>query len=150
MATTRHTPARPSAAGLARLARRVDGVEYLVHVVAAALLRAREAGLADRELDVPEDGVVAFLEALGDGLALFMGEIPGGRSVTRARPPGVRPGVCGFCGCTEARPCPGGCGWANAERTICRRCDAELVELRRVALEPARPARQSASRRARR
>jgi hypothetical protein len=122
----------PAADGLARLAGRVEGVEYLVHVVAAALLRALEAVRVGPVLDGPAIGFGSFLEALGDGLAPFRAEIPGGSSVTRPRPPGVRPGVCGFCGCTEARPCPGGCGWANAERTLCTRCDAELATLPRT------------------
>lgn len=29
------------------------------------------------------------------------------------------PGTCRFCSCTEDKPCPGGCGWANEEETIC-------------------------------
>jgi hypothetical protein len=28
-------------------------------------------------------------------------------------------GVCRFCGCTEARACPGGCYWVDAEQTVC-------------------------------
>jgi ParB family chromosome partitioning protein len=29
------------------------------------------------------------------------------------------PGTCRFCGCTERKPCKGGCSWANDEETIC-------------------------------
>jgi hypothetical protein len=32
------------------------------------------------------------------------------------------PGVCRVCGCSEPLACPGGCGWANPERTLCTRC----------------------------
>jgi hypothetical protein len=28
-------------------------------------------------------------------------------------------GVCRFCGCTERRPCDGGCAWADPDDTIC-------------------------------
>ena len=31
-------------------------------------------------------------------------------------------GVCRVCGCTEDSPCPGGCAWADKERTICTTC----------------------------
>jgi hypothetical protein len=31
-------------------------------------------------------------------------------------------GVCTSCGCTDARACDGGCGWANPEHTICTTC----------------------------
>lgn len=34
----------------------------------------------------------------------------------------ARVGVCKTCGCTETRPCPGGCSWANEEHTFCTRC----------------------------
>jgi hypothetical protein len=29
---------------------------------------------------------------------------------------------CQICGCTEDRACPGGCSWANPQRTLCSRC----------------------------
>ncbi len=32
------------------------------------------------------------------------------------------PDVCQVCGCTWDRACPGGCAWANAERTLCTAC----------------------------
>jgi hypothetical protein len=34
-------------------------------------------------------------------------------------------GLCGSCGCTDARACPGGCVWANASATLCSRCALE-------------------------
>lgn len=32
-------------------------------------------------------------------------------------------GRCQVCGCTETRPCPGGCAWANADQNLCTCCD---------------------------
>jgi hypothetical protein len=29
---------------------------------------------------------------------------------------------CKICGCTEQDACPGGCGWADPDRTLCTRC----------------------------
>lgn len=34
----------------------------------------------------------------------------------------ARPGVCRWCRCSHTDPCPAGCGWANAERTLCTAC----------------------------
>jgi hypothetical protein len=31
-------------------------------------------------------------------------------------------GTCRRCGCTAFLGCPGGCCWANAERTLCNLC----------------------------
>jgi hypothetical protein len=36
-------------------------------------------------------------------------------------------GRCQLCGCTNTRPCPGGCGWFNHAHTLCTRCAAILV-----------------------
>lgn len=36
-------------------------------------------------------------------------------------------GRCQLCGCTYFSPCPGGCGWLNADRTLCTRCAALIV-----------------------
>lgn len=33
-----------------------------------------------------------------------------------------RPGVCRWCRCTYIEPCPQGCGWADAEQTLCTCC----------------------------
>jgi hypothetical protein len=33
-----------------------------------------------------------------------------------------KPGTCRVCGCTRRYDCMGGCGWADAEHTICSRC----------------------------
>ena len=30
--------------------------------------------------------------------------------------------MCERCGCTERFGCEGGCGWVNAEQTLCSRC----------------------------
>lgn len=38
-------------------------------------------------------------------------------------------GTCMMCGCTETAACAGGCGWADATRTLCTRC-AESVPAR--------------------
>ncbi len=35
---------------------------------------------------------------------------------------GHRPGTCWICGCTQDRACPGGCAWANLQRTVCTSC----------------------------
>jgi hypothetical protein len=32
------------------------------------------------------------------------------------------PGKCRWCGCTYKEPCPGSCGWANREHTLCTAC----------------------------
>lgn len=32
------------------------------------------------------------------------------------------PGRCRWCQCTHERPCPEGCGWANAAQTLCTAC----------------------------
>jgi hypothetical protein len=37
-------------------------------------------------------------------------------------------GTCCVCGCTEDRPCPGGCSWTDPEKTLCSRCNSELRE----------------------
>lgn len=34
----------------------------------------------------------------------------------------ITPGVCAVCGCSEPFACDGGCGWADATRTLCTRC----------------------------
>jgi hypothetical protein len=34
----------------------------------------------------------------------------------------LKPGVCRWCGCTERDPCPGGCGWADRQQTLCTSC----------------------------
>jgi hypothetical protein len=34
----------------------------------------------------------------------------------------VTAGTCQWCGCQQATPCPGGCGWANAAQTLCTAC----------------------------
>lgn len=31
-------------------------------------------------------------------------------------------GICSDCGCTEEKPCEGGCSWTNETRTLCSRC----------------------------
>lgn len=31
-------------------------------------------------------------------------------------------GRCRFCGCTLYSPCPGACGWANSQQTVCTSC----------------------------
>jgi hypothetical protein len=31
----------------------------------------------------------------------------------------ARTGTCAICGCTYYSPCPEGCGWANADQTLC-------------------------------
>ena len=45
----------------------------------------------------------------------------------------LTPGVCRFCGCTEAAACPGGCRWMDAEETLCSACvphlDRETLDL---------------------
>jgi hypothetical protein len=33
--------------------------------------------------------------------------------------PGLTPGVCRYCRCTEQRACPNGCVWVDEERTLC-------------------------------
>ena len=38
------------------------------------------------------------------------------------------PGQCSVCGCTDRYGCDGGCGWANAEHTLCTRCIERIVE----------------------
>lgn len=43
--------------------------------------------------------------------------------------PGILPGVCKFCGCTEDHACEGGCAWADDERTICTRCVERSLQL---------------------
>ena len=124
--TGRRRPAsRPAPVTAARLASQVGALEHLVHVTAAALLRALEAGVAHGA-----HGLGPFLVALRLGLAPFMASIPGGRRRMRPPVPGVEPGVCALCGCTDAVACAGGCDWANADHTICTRCEAELAELR--------------------
>jgi len=42
--------------------------------------------------------------------------------------------ACRICGCTEWRPCPGGCFWSNLEKDICSACSgiAELCESARA------------------
>jgi hypothetical protein len=37
-----------------------------------------------------------------------------------ARP--SRPGTCRYCGCSDDRACPGGCGWVDEIHTICSAC----------------------------
>lgn len=37
----------------------------------------------------------------------------------------LMPGTCSSCGCTDAAACPGGCSWADADRTLCSRCASE-------------------------
>jgi len=34
----------------------------------------------------------------------------------------LTPGTCGMCGCTEEKPCEGGCSWADPARTLCTKC----------------------------
>ena len=34
----------------------------------------------------------------------------------------LTPGTCEDCGCTEEKPCEGGCSWTDASRTLCSRC----------------------------
>lgn len=34
----------------------------------------------------------------------------------------LRPGRCRWCRCTYEEPCPGSCGWANREQTLCTAC----------------------------
>lgn len=34
--------------------------------------------------------------------------------------------VCVSCGCTDERPCRGGCAWASMDPPICTRCDAAI------------------------
>ena len=44
----------------------------------------------------------------------------------------VRPGRCRYCRCTDARSCPDGCSWYDAEETVCN--SSICVALFRVAL----------------
>lgn len=37
------------------------------------------------------------------------------------------PGLCRRCGCCEHRACLGGCGWVNADRTLCSSCYEKLL-----------------------
>jgi hypothetical protein len=41
------------------------------------------------------------------------------KKTTRKAKPAVESGVCFVCGCSEFDPCPEGCGWANAQQTLC-------------------------------
>jgi hypothetical protein len=45
--------------------------------------------------------------------------------------PAFPAGVCRFCGCTERRACPGGCSWADQDKTVCstNTCMAKLADL---------------------
>lgn len=43
-----------------------------------------------------------------------------------------QPGVCRWCGCSEFDPCPGSCGWANREQTLCTACVDVDREWKRV------------------
>lgn len=43
------------------------------------------------------------------------------------------PGKCRWCGCSYYDPCPGSCGWANSEQTLCTACVAVDREWRRLA-----------------
>lgn len=36
------------------------------------------------------------------------------------------PGMCAQCGCTDRWGCLGGCGWANASKTVCTRCEERI------------------------
>jgi ferredoxin len=47
----------------------------------------------------------------------------------------VEPGVCRYCGCTEAEACPEGCGWADEDETICTACQDLALELGFSALD---------------
>lgn len=49
----------------------------------------------------------------------------------------ARPGVCRWCRCSYFDPCPGGCGWANREQTVCTECVDVDREWKR--LEDSRP-----------
>lgn len=35
-------------------------------------------------------------------------------------------GMCRNCGCTRQYACAGGCGWANAARTVCTKCEERI------------------------
>lgn len=41
-------------------------------------------------------------------------------------------GWCRWCGCTYERACPQGCGWANANHTLCTACVHVDTEWRRL------------------
>lgn len=43
-----------------------------------------------------------------------------------------QPGCCRWCGCTYEDPCPGSCGWANADQTLCTACVDVDREWRRL------------------
>jgi len=50
-----------------------------------------------------------------------------------------RPGRCRWWGCTYEEPCPGSCGWANREQTLCTACvdvDREWKRQTRLAHRP--------------
>jgi hypothetical protein len=47
----------------------------------------------------------------------------------------AEPGVCRYCGCTEARACPEGCEWADEDQTICTACQELALELGFSALD---------------
>jgi hypothetical protein len=42
-------------------------------------------------------------------------------------------GRCRWCRCTEREPCPGGCGWATREQTLCTECIQLDTAMRTVA-----------------
>jgi len=42
-------------------------------------------------------------------------------------------GRCRWCRCTDDDPCPGGCGWANRDQTVCTACIPLDTAMRTVA-----------------
>jgi hypothetical protein len=51
-------------------------------------------------------------------LALGVGPALDGGALERT----LKTGVCRYCGCTDDRACPGGCGWLDEMHTICSAC----------------------------
>jgi hypothetical protein len=45
----------------------------------------------------------------------------------------LKPGTCRWCGCTERDPCPGGCGWADRQQTLCTSCSHFNKEIQTAA-----------------
>jgi len=46
------------------------------------------------------------------------------------------PGRCHVCRCTHFYPCPGTCGWANRDQTLCTECVAIARAFRRLTCHP--------------
>jgi hypothetical protein len=46
----------------------------------------------------------------------------------------IEPGMCFFCGCTEAEACEPGCWWVNTRQTLCSVCCTAIGQAVMVAL----------------